>query len=306
MRIAKTKIDIASSEITPESIYLNRRRFIELATGLSIAASSATAAAQTKQGPYDTDEKQTPYKDVATYNNFFEFGVDKDSAARNAMSFRTQHWTISVEGFVKKPHTYAIEELIKGLTIEDRVYRMRCVEGWSMVIPWQGFQLSELIRRLEPTSQAKYVEFQTLYAPEQFPEQRRSILEWPYVEGLRMDEAMNPLAILAVGLYGKQPLPNSNGAPVRLVTPWKYGFKGIKSIAKLRFVEKQPVGTWMKLAPTEYGFYANVNPAVDHPRWSQATERRLGEFFKRRTLPFNGYADQVASMYAGMDLRRNF
>ena len=298
MRIRKVITDVASSEITPESTYLNRRHFIALAAGLSIAA--------TKPGPYDTDEKQTPYKDVTTYNNFFEFGVDKDSAARNAKSLRPQPWTISVEGFVRKPQSYAIEDVIKGMTIEDRIYRMRCVEAWSMVIPWQGFQLSELIKRLEPTSQAKYVEFHSLYAPDQFPEQHRSILEWPYVEGLRLDEAMNPLTILAVGLYGKQPLPNPNGAPIRLVTPWKYGFKGIKSIAKIRFVDKQPVGTWMKIAPNEYGFYANVNPAVDHPRWSQASERRLGELFKRKTLPFNGYADQVASMYAGMDLRKSF
>ena len=298
MWIKKGIPNVASSEITPETMYLDRRRFIALAAGLSIAA--------TKQGPYDTDEKQTPYKDVTTYNNFFEFGVDKDSASRNANTLRAQPWKISIEGLVKKPQTYALEDVLKGMTIEDRIYRMRCVEGWSMVIPWQGFQLSELIKRVEPTSQAKYVEFHTLYAPDQFPEQHRSILEWPYVEGLRLDEAMNPLTILAVGLYGRQPLPNPNGAPIRLVTPWKYGFKGIKSIAKIRFVEKQPVGTWMKIAPNEYGFYANVNPAVDHPRWSQASERRLGELFKRKTLPFNGYADQVASMYAGMDLRKNF
>ena len=297
---------IASSEITPEDIYMNRRRFMTLASGLTIAASSASAWGQAKKGPYDTDEKRTPYKDVTTYNNFYEFGFDKDDASRNAKNFRIQPWTVSIEGFVKKPQTYMLDDLIKGLAIEDRIYRMRCVEGWSMVIPWQGFQLSELIRRLEPTAQAKYVEFRTLYAPDQLPEQRGSILEWPYVEGLRLDEAMNPLTILAVGLYGKQPLPNQNGAPLRLVVPWKYGFKGIKSIAKIRFVEKQPMTAWMKQAPNEYGFYANVNPAVDHPRWSQANERRLGEFFKRKTLPFNGYADQVAAMYTGMDLRRNF
>jgi sulfoxide reductase catalytic subunit YedY len=306
MWIKKGIPEIRSSQITPESTYVNRRRFIEIAAGLSIAGSSTNAWAQTKKGPYDTDEKQTPYKDVTTYNNFSEFGFDKDSAARNGKNFRTQPWTISIEGLVKKPQAYGLDELIKGMAIEDRVYRMRCVEGWSMVIPWQGFQLSELIKCLEPTSQAKYVEFQTLYAPDQLPEQRRPVLAWPYVEGLRLDEAMNPLAILAVGLYGKQPLPNQNGAPIRLVTPWKYGFKGIKSIAKIRFVDKQPVTAWMKEAPDEYGFYANVNPAVDHPRWSQATERRLGEFLKRKTLPFNGYADQVASMYSGMDLRKNF
>jgi sulfoxide reductase catalytic subunit YedY len=297
---------IASSEITPEDTYMNRRRFMTLASGLTIAVSSASSWAQTKKGPYDTDEKQTPYKDVTTYNNFYEFGIDKDDASRNAKNFRTQPWTVSVEGFVKKPQTYALDDLIKNSTIEDRIYRMRCVEGWSMVIPWQGFQLSDLIKRVEPTAQAKYVEFRTLYAPDQLPEQRRSILDWPYIEALRLDEAMNPLTILAVGLYGQRPLPNANGAPIRLVVPWKYGFKGIKSIARIRFVDKQPTTAWMKQAPNEYGFYANVNPAVDHPRWSQATERRLGEFFKRKTLPFNGYADQVAALYTGMDLRKSF
>jgi sulfoxide reductase catalytic subunit YedY len=271
---------------------MHRRRFVQSMTALLIQA--------------DSNEKPTPYKDVTTYNNFYEFGIDKDAPARNAKNFRTQPWLVSVEGLVKRKQSYALPDLIKGLTIEDRVYRMRCVEGWSMVVPWQGFQLSALINRLEPTPQAKYIEFETLYDPGQLPEQGRAILQWPYVEGLRMDEAMNPLAILAVGLYGKPALPNQNGAPIRLVTPWKYGFKGIKSIAKIRFVEKQPVTAWMKAAPNEYGFFANVNPAVDHPRWSQATERRIGEFFKRKTLPFNGYADQVASMYAGMDLKKNF
>src|SRR5215475_6347982 len=247
MRTKTQKVPrIPSSEITSEDIYMNRRRFISLASGLTIAASSASSWGQTKKGPYDTDEKQTPYKVVTTYNNFYEFGIDKDDAARNAKNFRIQPWTVSVEGFVKRPQTYALDDLMKGLAIEDRIYRMRCVEGWSMVIPWQGFQLSELIKRLEPTAQAKYVEFRTLYAPDQFPEQRRSILEWPYIEGLRLDEAMNPLTILAVGLYGKQPLPNQNGAPIRLVTPWKYGFKGIKSISKIRFVDKQPTTAWMK------------------------------------------------------------
>jgi len=285
--------DILSSEITPESVYLNRRRFIQSVSALLIAQTN-------------TDEKQTPYKDVTTYNNFYEFGIDKDAPARNAKNFKTQPWTISVEGFVKRPQTYALPDLFQGFTIEDRVYRLRCVEGWSMVIPWQGFQLSDVVKRLEPAPQAKYIEFQTLYDPQQLPEQKRAVLQWPYVEALRMDEAMNPLAILAVGLYGKQPLPNQNGAPIRLVTPWKYGFKGIKSIAKIRFVEKQPVTAWMRATPNEYGFFANVNPAVDHPRWSQASERRIGEFFKRKTLLFNGYADQVAHLYSGMDLRKNF
>lgn len=284
---------------------MNRRRFIKLASGLTVAGALPGTWSGAKS-PFDTDEKQTPYKDVTSYNNFYEFGIDKADPAHNSRNFKPQPWTVSVEGFVKKPQVYALEELIKGLTIEDRIYRMRCVEGWSMVIPWQGFQLSQLIKRLDPTFQAKYVEFETPFAPDQFPEQRHSILSWPYVEGLRLDEAMNPLAILAVGLYGKQPLPNQNGAPIRLVTPWKYGFKGIKSIAKIRFVDRQPLTAWIKQAPNEYGFYANVNPAVDHPRWSQATERRIGEFFKRKTLPFNGYADQVSSMYAGMDLKRNF
>lgn len=303
--------NIASSEITPEDIYMNRRRFISLASGLTIAASAASGWAQTKKGPYDTDEKQTPYKDVTNYNNFYEFGIDKDDAARNSKNFRTQSWTVSVEGFVKKPQTTTFDDLIKGMTIEDRIYRMRCVEGWSMVIPWQGFQLSALIKRLEPTAQAKYVEFQTLYAPEQLPEQRRSVLDWPYVEGLRLDEAMNPLTILAVGLYGKQPLPNPNGAPIRLVVPWKYGFKGIKSIVRISLTEKQPSNTWNTTAPNEYGFYANVNPNVPHPRWSQATERRIGSsgFFSSNRIPteiFNGYGDEVASLYNGMDLKANF
>jgi sulfoxide reductase catalytic subunit YedY len=297
---------IPHSEITPEQLYLDRRRFIKAASGLTILAAVPAMQSEGATGPFDTDEKPTPDKDVTSYNNFYEFGIDKSDPAHNSKNFKPQPWSISIEGLVKKPRLYALDELIKGLTIEDRIYRMRCVEGWSMVIPWQGFQFSELIKRLEPLPQAKYVEFQTLLAPDQFPEQKRSVLNWPYVEGLRMDEAMNPLTILAVGLYGKQPLPNQNGAPIRLVTPWKYGFKGIKSIAKIRFVERQPVTAWMKAARNEYGFYANVNPAVDHPRWSQATERRIGEFFKRKTLPFNGYADQVASMYAGMDLRKNF
>jgi methionine sulfoxide reductase catalytic subunit len=296
---------IPYTEITPEDLYMNRRRFIQLASGLTIAA-AIPGFAEGGSSRFDTNEKQTPYKDVTSYNNFYEFGIDKYDPARNAKNLKTQPWSISVEGFVKKPQVYALEDLIKGLTVEDRIYRMRCVEGWSMVIPWQGIQLSELIKRLEPTSQARFVEFQTPLAPDQFPEQRRRVLDWPYFEGLRLDEAMNPLTILAVGLYGKQPLPNQNGAPIRLVTPWKYGFKGIKSIAKIRFVDRQPLTAWMKQAPNEYGFYANVNPAVDHPRWSQATERRIGEFFKRKTLPFNGYADHVASMYAAMDLRKDF
>ena len=273
-------------------------------------ASSASGTVQNKaKGPYDTDEKQTPYEDITTYNNYYEFGTDKSDPAPKSKNFKTKPWTVSVEGLVKKPATYALDDLIKGFTMEDRIYRMRCVEAWSMVIPWTGFPLAELIKRLEPAPAAKYVEFKTILAPDQMPGQRPGLfgggLDWPYTEGLRLDEAMNPLALIAMGIYGK-PLPNQNGAPLRLVTPWKYGFKGIKSIVKIRFVEKQPVSSWMEAWPQAYGFYANVNPQVDHPRWSQASERRLGEFYKRRTLMFNGYAEQVAQMYAGMDLRKNY
>jgi sulfoxide reductase catalytic subunit YedY len=256
-------------------------------------------------GPYDTNEAQTPYKDIVTYNNYYEFGSDKDEPFRYSGNFKTSPWQVSVDGMVKKPAKYALEDLLKGLTVEDRIYRMRCVEGWSMVIPWQGIPLAGLLKRLEPLPSAKFVEFKTILSPDQMRGQRVDLLHWPYTEGLRLDEAMNPLTLLATGLYGK-PLLNQNGAPIRLVTPWKYGFKGVKSIVSIRFVEKQPFTAWMEAGPDEYGFYANVNPQVDHPRWSQATERRIGEFLKRKTLMFNGYGDQVASMYAGMDLRKNF
>ena len=242
---------------------------------------------------------------VTTYNNYYEFGTDKGDPARNAHTLRTRPWTLRVEGEVTRPQTLDIETVLSWFTPEERVYRMRCVEAWSMVIPWLGFPLSDLITRLEPTGRARYVELTTLADPRQMPGQRSRILPWPYVEGLRMDEAMHPLAFLAIGLYGKV-LPNQNGAPLRLVVPWKYGFKGVKSIVKIRFSETEPRTTWALAAPSEYGFYANVNPAVDHPRWSQATERRIGELFRRATLPFNGYADQVAGLYAGMDLRRSF
>ncbi len=257
------------------------------------------------KGGYGTDEKQTPFKDVTTYNNFYEFGTGKSDPAANAYTLRPRPWTIDVDGELKQPRTIGIEDLLKWFPLEERIYRMRCVEAWSMVIPWIGFPLADLIARLEPSGSAKYVAFTTLYDPEQMPGQKRGVLDWPYVEGLRMDEAMHPLAILAVGLYGKA-LPNQDGAPVRLVVPWKYGFKGIKSIVKIRFTQDQPPTTWNISAPNEYGFYANVNPQVDHPRWSQAKERRIGEFRKRDTLMFNGYADQVAGLYAGMDLRKNF
>ena len=313
--------DIASSEITPEHLYHNRREFIKTAsTVLGIAAVGtiapgcapavgASGEPQTKKpGPYDTSEKLTPLEDVTTYNNYYEFGVDKSDPARNSKNFKPTPWTVKVEGLCNKPGTYAIDDLLKGLTVQDRIYRMRCVEAWSMVIPWQGIPLADLIKKLEPMPSAKFVEFKTLKDTNQFPEQRRSffqVLDWPYVEGLRMDEATNPLALFATGLYGKT-LPNQNGAPMRLVTPWKYGFKGIKAIVNINFSEKQPVNTWQIQARNEYGFYANVNPQVDHPRWSQASERRIGDFFKRPTLMFNGYSEQVASMYSGMDLRKNF
>lgn len=313
--LIKRADDIPSSEITPESLYLNRREFIKAA--LSVAGgigvlSSLPLESYAQQdwkrpakGPYDTDEALTSYKDITTYNNFYEFGTDKDDPSRNSGAFKPRPWTVTIEGEVKKKGTFSLDDILKPHTLEDRIYRMRCVEGWSMVIPWLGFPLGDLIKRCEPTSRAKYVAFETVFRPDEMPGQKRSVLDWPYVEGLRMDEAMHPLTILAVGLYGK-PLPNQNGAPLRLVVPWKYGFKGIKSIVKIRFVEQQPPTTWNIAAPHEYGFYSNVNPDVDHPRWSQKTERRIGEFFKRKTLMFNGYADQVAHLYAGMDLRKYY
>jgi sulfoxide reductase catalytic subunit YedY len=259
-------------------------------------------------GPYDTDEKLTPFDDISTYNNYYEFGTDKADPARNSKNFKSRPWTVKVEGMVKKPATYNLDDLIKGFTNQDRIYRMRCVEAWSMVIPWNGFLLADLVKRLDPLPSARYIEFKTLVDPNQFPEQRRSlfkVLDWPYVEGLRMDEATNPLTLIATGIYGK-PIPNQNGAPLRLVTPWKYGFKGIKAIVSMNFTDKQPVNTWQRQAAQEYGFFANVNPNVDHPRWTQARERRIGEFFKRPTLMFNGYTEHVASMYSGMDLRRYY
>jgi methionine sulfoxide reductase catalytic subunit len=252
-----------------------------------------------------TEESFTPYNDVTNYNNFYEFGTDKYAPATQAKAFRTTPWSVVVEGEIAKPAVYHLEDLLRPHPLEERIYRLRCVEGWSMVIPWVGIPLGEVIKRFDPTSKAKYVEFTTLYDPEQMPGQRRAVLTWPYVEGLRLDEAMHPLTILAVGLYGDV-LPNQNGAPLRLVVPWKYGFKSVKSIVKMRFVEAPPVTTWMAAAPQEYGFYSNVNPDVPHPRWSQARERRIGEFSKRKTLPFNGYADQVAHLYAGMDLKQYF
>jgi sulfoxide reductase catalytic subunit YedY len=245
------------------------------------------------------------WEQITTYNNFYEFGVDKDAPAEYSRDFKTDGWMVEVGGECAKKGKYSIDDILKGETIEERVYRMRCVEAWSMVIPWAGIPLGNFIKRLEPTSKAKFVKFSTLYDPKRMPGQRSPVLEWPYVEGLRMDEAMHPLALLVVGLYGEV-LPNQDGAPIRLITPWKYGFKGVKSIAKIELVEKQPMNSWQLSQPTEYGFYANVNPSVNHPRWSQARERRIGEFLMRPTLMFNGYGDQVANLYSGLDLKRNF
>lgn len=318
--IIKRAETIRSSEITDEATYFNRRQFISrvskstlaVAAGLSLpqlmeskSAHAALTLGNIQKSQYVVNEEQTPYKDVTQYNNFYEFSTDKEGPAKLAQNFKTDPWTLRVDGEVAKPATYQLEDFIKPITLEERVYRLRCVEAWSMVIPWLGFAFTEVIKKVEPTSNAKYVEFTTLYDPEQMPGQKRRVLEWPYVEGLRIDEAAHPLTLLAVGLYGKV-MPNQNGAPIRLVVPWKYGFKSIKSIVRIRFTEKQPRTTWNIAAPQEYGFYANVNPAVDHPRWSQAKERRIGDFFKRETLRFNGYADEVAGLYSGMDLKKFF
>src|SRR5262252_1313006 len=303
-------------EITPRHVYVHRRAFMQ-ALGLGAVAAGlvrVTAAAQVPQvrrrldvaaHVSTTTDALTPYRDITGYNNFYEFGIEKDDPARHAAEFNPQPWTVDVDGECSKPGRYALDDILKPHALEERIYRHRCVEGWSMVIPWIGFPLGDLIKRFEATGDAKFVEFTTVLRPEEMPGQRRRVLSWPYIEGLRLDEAMHPLTILAVGLYGET-LLNQNGAPLRLVVPWKYGFKGIKSIVKITFVEKQPLNTWQVMTPQEYGFYSNVNPQVDHPRWSQARERRIGEFFKRETLMFNGYADQVASLYTGMDLKKNF
>ena len=302
--------DLKSSEITPESLYMNRRGWLAAAGALAVSAMGREASAQEPQAigkPFglQPDDKPTPWQDVTTYNNFYEFGTDKSGPAQNARNFKTSPWTITVDGLAGKPGKYLLEDFIKPSTIEDRIYRHRCVEAWSMVVPWRGFPLADVVKRAEPLATAKYVQFTTLMDPKQMPGQQLGVLEWPYVEGLRLDEAQHPLTLLTVGLYGRT-LPNQNGAPLRLIVPWKYGFKGIKSIVKMTFTEKQPKTAWNIQAPQEYGFYSNVNPAVDHPRWSQAKERRIGEFQRRPTLPFNGYADRVASLYTGMDLRKNY
>jgi sulfoxide reductase catalytic subunit YedY len=320
-------------EITPERLYLGRREFIRNAL-LFGATSTAVGGGLlwltkggratppepgdpgaggpalvelpvARRGVLGTDEPPTPFADVTTYNNFYELGTDKGDPAAHAHTLRPRPWTVRVDGEVGRPQTFDVDQLLSWFPLEERVYRMRCVEAWSMVIPWLGFPLGDLLARVAPTGRARYVAFTTLLDPEQLPGQRRRVLDWPYVEGLRLDEAMHPLTILAVGLYGKT-LPGQNGAPLRLVVPWKYGFKGIKSIVRITLTERQPPTTWSAAAPDEYGFYANVNPAVDHPRWSQASERRIGDLHRRPTLPFNGYGEQVASLYAGMDLRRFF
>ena len=320
---------LVPSEITPRGIYQGRRELIKLmATGAAGAAMAGWAGrqalAQTVQKPGKlvalpggksavagavTMEKITDYKDASTYNNYYEFGTDKADPAKNAHTLVTKPWSVAVEGLVKQPKTFTLEDLIKLAPQEERIYRLRCVEGWSMVIPWVGYSLSELIKKVEPLGNAKYVEFITLADPKTMPFVGSRVLDWPYVEALRMDEAMHPLALLAFGMYGEV-LPNQNGAPVRMVLPWKYGFKSGKSIAKIRFTDKEPRTAWNKAAAQEYGFYSNVNPDVDHPRWSQATERRIGEdgLFakKRKTLMFNGYEAQVGQLYAGMDLKKNY
>ncbi|PYX00536.1 MAG: protein-methionine-sulfoxide reductase catalytic subunit MsrP [Acidobacteria bacterium] len=318
--LIKKAVDIPSSEITPKNVYLNRRKFL---AGTIISGAAAVAGmslrelaeptnvvqANTKidglqKSSFSTTEKITPLKDVSNYNNYYEFSTDKYEPAKLAKDFKTQPWSVTIDGQVKKKQVLDVDTVMKMATPEERIYRHRCVEGWSIVVPWVGFSLSELIKKAEPLPKATFVEFTTVLDPNHMPGQRTGVLDWPYVEGLRMDEAMHPLALLCFGMYGET-LPNQDGAPLRIVVPWKYGFKSAKAIVRIHFTDKQPVNTWNKSAPNEYGFYSNVNPNVDHPRWSQAKERRLGEFFKRPTLMFNGY-DQVASLYGGMDLKKNF
>jgi sulfoxide reductase catalytic subunit YedY len=313
--------DLTYADVTPRSVYLDRRKFLR-AMGIVGAAAVAgkglfelalppdIAFAATKftglvKSPFSTTEKQNTLEDVTHYNNFYEFGTDKSDPAKNAQNFKTSPWTISVEGEVKKPQEFSMEEIIKIAPLEERIYRHRCVEAWSIVVPWIGFSFNNIISLAEPTAKAKFVAFESYFDPRQMPQAKYAGIDFPYVEGLRLDEAMNPLALLCVGMYGET-LANQDGAPVRMILPWKYGFKSIKSLVKIRFQEKMPPTTWNRLASNEYGFYSNVNPNVDHPRWTQSKERRLGEIFKRPTLMFNGYGDQVASMYNGMDLKKNY
>jgi sulfoxide reductase catalytic subunit YedY len=324
--LIKRPSDIRSSEITDRKLYLNRREFIQTATGAAAAGAAVLAGAgavleaaaqpaphgrkldNVRKSPLSVsaaDEKVNTWEQITTYNNYYEFGTDKDSPSQYAKSLKTEPWKIVVDGECNKPASYDLEDVLKGQVLEERIYRHRCVEAWSMVIPWVGFPLSDFIKKCEPNSKAKFVSFYTLNDPGQMPGVRMPILRWPYLEALRMDEAMHPLTILTVGLYGEV-VPKQDGAPIRLTVPWKYGFKSAKSIVRIRFVEKQPLNTWQESAPQEYGFYSNVNPTVDHPRWSQASERRIGEFFRRKTLMFNGYGDQVASLYTGLDLKKNY
>jgi len=321
--LIKKSNDIPSSEITPKPAFLNRRKFITgaAATGAAIAAglylrgmdgneaeAAGTKLAGIAKSPFSVTEQPTSFKDITNYNNYYEFSTDKYEPNGLAANFRTRPWTVSIEGLVRKPKKIDIDTIMKLAPLEERIYRHRCVEGWSMVIPWVGYPLSNLLKQAEPLGHAKFVAFETIFAPDQMPNQKRDVLQWPYIEGLRMDEAMHPLTILVLGLYDEV-LPNVDGAPLRLAVPWKYGFKSIKAIVKIKFVENMPPTTWNIMAADEYGFYSNVNPTVDHPRWSQATERRIGEGIfahKHPTLMFNGYGDQVASLYSGMDLRKNF
>jgi sulfoxide reductase catalytic subunit YedY len=317
--IIKRPDDIRSDEITDEAVYVERRRFLRMAgfAALGAAASSRIAAASPRElksfealteRPYSTDERPNSYEDITTYNNFYEFGTGKDQPHRYARDFQPRPWEVTVSGECDKPGTYSYEDIVRPHPPEERIYRLRCVEAWSMVVPWVGIPMADLLRRFGPNSRAKFVRFVTLHDPDRMPGQRWPVLDWPYVEGLRIDEAMHPLTIMAIGVYGKE-LPNQNGAPLRLVVPWKYGFKSIKSIVSIEFTEQQPGSSWEKAAPREYGFYANVNPEVDHPRWSQARERRIGAGAlapKQPTLMFNGYGEQVADLYAGLDLRKYY
>jgi sulfoxide reductase catalytic subunit YedY len=320
MLIRKAR-DFTYADVTPKSVYLDRREFLRTmgivgATAvagrglLDLAMPPQTAFAATKftglaKSPFSTTEKQNTYEDVTHYNNFYEFGTDKGDPAKNSQKFQTAPWTVSAEGEVKKPRKFSMDDILKIAPLEERIYRHRCVEAWSIVVPWIGFSFSNLVNLVEPTPKAKFVAFESYFEPRQMPQAKYAGIDFPYVEGLRMDEAMNPLALLCVGMYGET-LPPQDGAPVRINLPWKYGFKSAKSLVKIKFQEKMPPTTWNRLASNEYGFYANVNPTVDHPRWSQAKERRLGEIFKRPTLMFNGYGDQVAAMYSGMDLKKNY
>jgi methionine sulfoxide reductase catalytic subunit len=325
--LIKKPADIRSSEITPKKLYQTRREFIQAAgavggaaIGVGVLTKGAAVlhavqpAAHGKKWPNvqpnpqysnTNGEVKNSWEQITTYNNYYEFGTDKDQPAELSRNFKTDGWMVDVSGECAKKGKYSLDDILKGQTIEERVYRHRCVEAWSMVIPWNGIPLASFIKRMEPTSKAKYIKLTTANDVKQMPGLRSDVLDWPYVEGLRMDEAMHPLTILVVGLYGEM-LPNQDGAPIRLAVPWKYGFKHVKSINKIEFTEKEPLNTWQRQAPREYGFNANVNPNVNHPRWSQATERRIGEFFMRKTLMFNGYADQVQSMYTNLDLKKNF